>query len=50
MLDWWKRSVCVIGTEANFTMKMLAESFNMSKNTVWIIIAEDVGKRKHELN
>ena len=47
----------IIGIDANFTTRMLAEELNTSKNTIWRIITEDLGKRKvcarfvsHQLN
>ena len=47
----------IIGIDANFTMRMLAEELNTSKNTIWRILTEDLGKRKvrarfveHQLN
>ena len=47
----------IIGIDANFTTRMLAEELNTSKNTIWRILTEDLGKRKvcerfvpHELN
>ena len=47
----------IIGIDANFTTKMLAEELNTSKNTIWRILTEDLGKRKvcarfvpHQLN
>ena len=47
----------IIGIGANFTTRMLAEKLNTSKNTIWRILTEDLGKRKvcarfvpHQLN
>ncbi|CAD6997074.1 unnamed protein product [Ceratitis capitata] len=47
----------IIGIDANFATKMLAEELNTRKNTIWRILTEDLGKRKvcarlvpHELN
>ena len=47
----------IIGIDANFTTRMLAEESNTSKNTIWRILTEDLGKRKvcarfvpHQLN
>ena len=47
----------IIGNDANFTTRMLAEELNTSKNTIWRILTEDLGKRKvcahfvsHQLN
>ena len=47
----------IIGIDANFTTRMLAEEFNWSKNTIWRFLFEDLGKRKvcarfvpHQLN
>ena len=47
----------IIGIDANFTTRMLAEELNTSKNTIWRILTEDSGKRKvcarfvpHQLN
>ena len=48
----------IIGIDANFTTKMSAAELNTSKNTIWRILSEDLGKRKvcarfvvpHQLN
>ena len=47
----------IIDIDAKFTTRMLAEELNMSKNTIWRILTEDLGKRKvcarfvlHQLN
>ena len=47
----------IIGIDANFTTRILAEELNASKNTIWRILTEDLGKRKvcarfvsHQLN
>ena len=47
----------IIGIDANFTTRMQAEELNTSKNTIWRILTEDLGKRKvcarfvsHQLN
>ena len=47
----------IIGIDANFTTRMSAEELNTSKNTIWRILTEDLGKRKvyacffvHQLN
>ena len=47
----------IIGIDANFTTRMLAEELNTGKNTIWRILTEDLGKRKvcagfvpHQLN
>ncbi|CAD6999217.1 unnamed protein product [Ceratitis capitata] len=47
----------IFGIDANFTTRMLTEELNTSKNTIWRILTEDLGKRKvcarfvpHELN
>ena len=36
----------IIGIDANVTTRMLAEESNTSKNTIWRILTEDLGKRK----
>ena len=36
----------IIGIDAKFTTRMLAEELNTSKNTIWRILIEDLGKRK----
>ena len=36
----------IIGIDANFTTRMLAEELNKSKNTIWRILTEDLCKRK----
>ena len=47
----------IIGIDGNFTTRMLGEELNTSKNTIWRILTEDLGKRKacvrfvpHQLN
>ena len=47
----------IIGIDANFTTRMLDEELNTSKNTIWRILTEDLGKRNvcarfvpHQLN
>ena len=47
----------IIGIDANFTTRMLAEELNTSKNTIWRMLTENLGRRKvsarfvpHELN
>ena len=47
----------IIGIDAKFTTRMLAEELNRSKNTIRSILTEDLGKRKvcarfvpHQLN
>ena len=49
-----KSNLCI---DPNFTTRMLAEELNTSKNTIWRILTEDLGKRKvcarfvpHQLN
>ncbi|XP_065650402.1 protein GVQW3-like [Hydra vulgaris] len=36
----------IIGIDANFTTRMLAKEINTSKNTIWRILSQDLGKRK----
>ena len=36
----------IIGIDANFTTRMLAEELNTSKNTIWRNLTEDLGKGK----
>ena len=47
----------IIGIDANFTTRMVAEELNTSKNTIWRILTENLGKIKvcarfvpHQLN
>ena len=47
----------IIGIDANFTTRILAEELNTNKNTIWRILTKDLGKRKvcarfisHQLN
>ena len=47
----------IIAIDANFTVRMLAEELNLSYCTIYIILTEDLGKRKvfarfvpHQLN
>ncbi|XP_065667877.1 protein GVQW3-like [Hydra vulgaris] len=34
----------IIGTDANFPKRMLAEELNTSKNTIWRILTQDLGQ------
>ena len=36
----------IIGIDANFTTRMFAEELNTSKNTIWRILTEELGKKK----
>lgn len=44
--EFVERVFAIIGTDTNFTTRLLAEELNTSKNSIWRILTEVLSKRK----